>query len=102
MWQGQHWLREIDPTLATRMIHIGHQDYYVYKPAKLQDGNVVMPIHWFSRSYSLGVKAEQKFRAEAWCLEPVSTDKGHCDYIVTKYDTIKVSVFTLVINASDD
>jgi len=97
-WQGQRWLREIDPTLATQMIRIGHQDYYVYEPTKLQDGNVVMPIRWFTRSSGSGAKAEQKFWAEPWRLEPVSTDEGHRGYIVNEYDTIEVSAHSLLLS----
>ncbi|KAH7885558.1 hypothetical protein F5I97DRAFT_1928927 [Phlebopus sp. FC_14] len=47
-WQASHWLCEIGASLVTPMICIQHQDYYVFEPAKLIDGSVVISEHWYT------------------------------------------------------
>ncbi|KAH7923808.1 hypothetical protein BV22DRAFT_1105892 [Leucogyrophana mollusca] len=54
-WQASRWLREIDTELATPMVRIGHQDYFVFEPAKLDDGSVMMPERWFSHTSGAGM-----------------------------------------------
>jgi hypothetical protein len=97
-WQGKRWLKEIDPTLASQMVRIGHQDFYVFEPAKLTDGSVVMPVRLFTRSSGPASQAQQKLWAEVWQLQPVSTDEGHRGYVVHEYDSIEVPIHSFLLS----
>lgn len=48
-WQAHHWLHELDPSLLTPMIRIHAQDFFVFEPAQLKNGEVVIPDQWFTR-----------------------------------------------------
>lgn len=72
------------------MIRIGHQDYYIFEPAKLADGSVVIPFRWFTRKSGSGSLATQKYWAEVWRLEPIITEEGCRGYVVNKFDTAEV------------
>ncbi|KZT23739.1 hypothetical protein NEOLEDRAFT_1046272, partial [Neolentinus lepideus HHB14362 ss-1] len=39
-WQAQRWLHELDSSLTTPMIRTGGQDFYIYEPVLLHDGQV--------------------------------------------------------------
>lgn len=97
-WQGKRWLREIDPTLASQMIRIAHQDYYVHEPAKLVDGTVVMPVRWFTRAVGSGSQTRQVYWAEAWRLQPVASDEGYVGYVVHEYDTVEIPAHSLLLS----
>ncbi|KAF8824027.1 hypothetical protein HHX47_DHR9000094 [Lentinula edodes] len=56
-WQAQAW-KELDPTLATPMVRKGNQDFFVHELARLDNGTLVMPFRWFTRSS--GVPGDQK------------------------------------------
>ncbi|KAL4242306.1 hypothetical protein ABKN59_012009 [Abortiporus biennis] len=86
-WQAQRWLREIDPSLVTPMAHIGHQDFYVFEPAMLRDGSVVVPERWFTRKQG----RTQNLYARAFRTSTVISDSGNSGYIVNEFDVIEVS-----------
>lgn len=88
-WQAERWLNEIDPTLATPMIRIGHQDYYIHEPAECSDGSIIMPVRWFTRD----VGGKQNFFAKAWRMASVL---GNTGYVVAEYETVEVPADKLV------
>ncbi|KAJ7048322.1 hypothetical protein C8F01DRAFT_1005416 [Mycena amicta] len=77
-WQADRWRRELDPDLATPMIRLGGQDFYVHEPAILRNGDVCMPIRWFERSGNI--------YADAWRLQQ-TVDRG---WIVDATRTYKI------------
>jgi len=91
-------LKGIDPTLASQMVQIGHQDFYIFEPAKLADGTVVMPVCWFTQSLGSASQAQQKLWAEVWWLQPVSTDEGHRGYVVHEYDMVEVPIHSFLLS----
>ena len=97
-WQGKRWLKEIDPVLASQMVCIGNQDFYVFEPAKLVDGSVVMPVRWFMRNSGSVSQPQQTFWADVWRLQPVTTDEGHRGYVVHEYDISSVSVHSFLLS----
>ncbi|KAF9232535.1 hypothetical protein BU15DRAFT_90631 [Melanogaster broomeanus] len=87
-WQASRWRHEIDPTLATPMIRIDHQDFYVFEPAKLKDGRI---------SSGTGSARCEQFWAHAWRAHPVGNgeDRG---YVVHKYETVEVPANELLLS----
>lgn len=80
------------------MIRIGHQDYYVFEPAKLDDGSVVMPFRWFTRESRSGDTVTQQFWAQVWRMMPVITDEGCRGYIVNEFDTAEIPAHSLLLS----
>ncbi|KZT18999.1 hypothetical protein NEOLEDRAFT_1048020, partial [Neolentinus lepideus HHB14362 ss-1] len=66
-WQAQRWLHELDSSLTTPMIRTGGQDFYIYEPVLLHDGQVCMPHRWFTRG--------EEVLARTWAMSP-SRDGG--------------------------
>ena len=96
-WQADRWRKEIDPTLATPMIRVDGQDFYIHEPVKMDNGEACMPIRWFFREEVQGGKAVPHYYAEAWQLQPVPCDIGAGGYVVLEYDSFVVDThqFTL-------
>ncbi|KAI0701551.1 hypothetical protein C8T65DRAFT_531931, partial [Cerioporus squamosus] len=46
-WQASRWLHQLSPEIATPMVRVSSQHYFVYEPAKLVDGRTVVPFRWF-------------------------------------------------------
>ncbi|KAH9899608.1 hypothetical protein C8Q73DRAFT_680493 [Cubamyces lactineus] len=67
-WQAARWREELDPDLATPMLRQGEQDFYVYEPARLQNGSVCMPVRWYQR--------EGQTFARVWAMEPTADRSG--------------------------
>ncbi|RDB18364.1 hypothetical protein Hypma_000365 [Hypsizygus marmoreus] len=93
-WQAQHWLRDMDPTLATPMIRVGNQDFYVFEPTKLRDGSVVVPERWFTRKY----RGQDVFFAKAWRTRSMVDEQGPKGYVVLEHDTVDVSMAELLLS----
>lgn len=93
-WQAQHWLRDINPALATPMVHVGHQDYYVFEPAKLCDGTVIIPEQWFTRK----IHGKDVYFAKAWCTHHVAGINGWSGYVVLEYDSLEVSMHEFLLS----
>ncbi|KAH7891043.1 hypothetical protein F5I97DRAFT_1827011 [Phlebopus sp. FC_14] len=70
-WQVSHWLCKIGASLVISMIYIQHQDYYVFEPAKLIDGSVVIPEHWYTRKTDTVEDSRQEYWARAWMYQVV-------------------------------
>ncbi|KAI0363137.1 hypothetical protein BV20DRAFT_958926, partial [Pilatotrama ljubarskyi] len=90
-WHAARWLRELSPEIATPMIRIGEQDFYVNEPAKLHDGRVVIPRRWFTRAQAHLTVEEPSLHGEGWLLHPVTFQDGHRGYIVHEEDTVSFS-----------
>lgn len=84
-WQAKRWLEELDPSLATPMIRVGHQDFYVFEPAQLQDGSIVIPERWFTRK----INGNEVFFAKAWRTKSVCGDTS-AGYVVLEYEKFDV------------
>lgn len=62
VYQAQHWLRDMDPTLLTPMVRVHGRDFFIFEPTLLTDGTACMPTRWFTR------KGSDHFFAESWPL----------------------------------
>ena len=62
VYQAQHWLQDMDPTLLTPMVCVHGHDFFIFKPTLLTDGTACMPTHWFTW------KGSNHFSAESWPL----------------------------------
>ncbi|ETW77160.1 hypothetical protein HETIRDRAFT_174197 [Heterobasidion irregulare TC 32-1] len=96
-WQGMHWREEIDPVLTTPMVCLAGQDFFIYKPAKLQNGDICMPMHWFFCEEMCDGNKVPHYYANAWRLQPVVSEDGLGGYVAHKYDSFVVDavLFTL-------
>ncbi|KAE9385484.1 hypothetical protein BT96DRAFT_949810 [Gymnopus androsaceus JB14] len=90
-WQAEAW-RDLDPDLATPMVRMGHQDYYVYEVTHLETGDLVIPHRWFTRRHKPGSE-QQDLYCMAWKLD---IDHGAQGYIVCKWDQVQVPVTSLL------
>ncbi|KAJ4488656.1 hypothetical protein C8R41DRAFT_896160 [Lentinula lateritia] len=86
-WQAEAW-KTLDPDLASPMVRIGDQDFYVYELTKLNDGTLVMPFRWFTRSRGPPGGPEQEFFGLAWSVEVYPSSNGG-GYVVHQYQTIQ-------------
>jgi len=66
------WLHELPAEDTTPMIRIGADDYYIHEPAMLQNGQVCIPVRWFTRG--------DVFYSKAWPMEQVVVEgvNGWC------------------------
>ncbi|KAJ3804621.1 hypothetical protein F5876DRAFT_82864 [Lentinula aff. lateritia] len=86
-WQADAW-KNLDPDLASPMVHLGGQDFYIHELAKLDDGTLIMPFHWFTRSQVAPGDVDQDFYSLAWGVETLPTPSGST-YVVHQYQTIQ-------------
>ena len=86
---GARWRKELSPDLATPMIISGNQHFYVYEPAKLHDGQMVIPYRWFTRtSPSTG---RSTVFADAWKIHAVTCSDLQRGYVVHEFEKLVVS-----------
>ncbi|KAI6007742.1 hypothetical protein F5J12DRAFT_921093 [Pisolithus orientalis] len=88
-YQARRWLKEMDPTQLTPMIHLHGQDFFIFEPALLSNGQVCMPIRWF--------KCGRLFFAKAWSLCAVVNDTGS-GWIVEGHTEIEISERNLLVS----
>ena len=88
-YQAKRWLKEMDPTQLTPMIQLHNQDFFVFEPTLLSDGQVCMPIRWFQH--------KELFFAKAWPLRAVVNDTG-CGWIVEGHREIEISQAELLVS----
>ena len=94
-WQFRRWVHELSPDLATPMVRLRDEDYYVHEPAVLMDGRNVIPFRWYTR-YSHHTR-QQEFHGEGWVLHPVSCDStSERGFIVHEYEHVTFSASSLV------
>ncbi|KAF9233611.1 hypothetical protein BU15DRAFT_66415, partial [Melanogaster broomeanus] len=97
-WQASRWLNEIDPSLITPMIRVRHQDYYVFEPTKLTDGNIIVPERWYTKMTGAGSAHHEEFWARAWCAQPVANDEGYRSYLINTNSTIDIPADQLLLS----
>ncbi|KAI6144100.1 hypothetical protein BKA82DRAFT_4331110 [Pisolithus tinctorius] len=88
-YQARRWLKEMDPTQLTPMIRLHGQDFFIFEPALLSNGQVCMPIRWF--------KCGGLFFAKAWSLHAVVNDTGS-GWIVEGHTEIEISERNLLVS----
>lgn len=88
-FQARRWLKEMDPTQLTPMIRLQNQDFFVFEPTLLSNGQACMPIRWFQRG---GL-----FFAMAWPLQAAANDIGS-GWIVEGYTEIEISQRDLLVS----
>ncbi|KAJ8487998.1 hypothetical protein ONZ45_g14118 [Pleurotus djamor] len=81
--QAARWLHELPDNQLTPMLRLGAQDYYIHEPAMLRDGNVVMPIRWFTRG--------SKVHAKCWGMEVVDLGTGTSKWRVVQRHDYEIS-----------
>lgn len=86
-WQADAW-KNLDPDLASPMVRLGGQDFYIHELAKLDDGTLIMPFRWFTRSQVAPGDVDQDFYGLAWGVETLPTPSGGT-YVVHQYQTIQ-------------
>jgi hypothetical protein len=86
--QGRCWLYEMDNDQLTPMARLGRQDYYIYEPCMLRNGDCCIPVRWFTVGDMLFAKC--------WKMKAVASDTGSgwrvvmCnDYSVIHSDFLK-------------
>lgn len=90
-WQAEAW-RDLDPDLATPMVRLASQDYYVYEAARLNTGELVMPHRWFMRRRRPGSDQKDLY-CMAWKLQ---SDDGARGYVVQEWDQVQFPVTSLL------
>ncbi|KAI1783686.1 hypothetical protein LXA43DRAFT_977008 [Ganoderma leucocontextum] len=97
-WQASRWLSTLSPKLATPMVRVHGQDYYVYEPAKLAlpGSPTVVPFRWYTRA--TGPDGRQELYGEAWRLHPVTYTTGERWYIVHEHERIKFAAASLSLS----
>lgn len=84
-YQASHWRERCSQTegfpqiTLTPMVTIGTQQYFLYEPCVLRDGQVCMPCEWFQRS--------GHFYAMVWSLRPTADSSG---WIVEEFNLFEV------------
>ncbi|KAJ3558207.1 hypothetical protein NP233_g11552 [Leucocoprinus birnbaumii] len=86
------WRHKVDPDLATPMVRVDNQDFYVFEPALLINNTVCVPVRWFQRDGNIW--------ADTWRLTPSAhrgVESGDCSgWIVHEYHTIQVPLSSFV------
>lgn len=76
------------------MIRVASQDFYVFEPALLKSGRVVMPERWFTRY----INNVQVFFALAYSLVPTHTTTGRPHaYVINQYEKIEIAADNLLL-----
>lgn len=70
--QAERWLKEVLNDLLTPMVRYKSHDFYIHEPVMLRNGDVCMPVRWFTR-YENG---HHVFYAKCWKMEVMVTDQG--------------------------
>ncbi|KAI0670253.1 hypothetical protein C8Q78DRAFT_975449 [Trametes maxima] len=83
--QAEQWLKKTRHDLLTPMLCCRDQDYYVHEPAMLQNGEVCMPVRW----YTCVESGAHVWYAKCWEMRKIETDVvsgwrvfEHEDYVV--------------------
>lgn len=93
-WQASRWLHELPSDILTPMVRIGAQDFYIYEPAKLWDGQVVVPFRWFTRCTSNANRTPSLF-GRGWRTQISDDNSG---YIVHEFETVVFDTSILTIS----
>ncbi|KAI8444648.1 hypothetical protein BY996DRAFT_6425526 [Phakopsora pachyrhizi] len=55
--QSEKWLHQYPRNLQAQMISVGGKHYYIYEPVQLIDGNVVVPVFFYTKGGKIYAKA---------------------------------------------
>ncbi|KAI8460241.1 hypothetical protein BY996DRAFT_4632711 [Phakopsora pachyrhizi] len=55
--QSEKWLHQYPRNLRAQMISVGGKHYYIYEPVQLFDGNVVVPVFFYTKGGKIYAKA---------------------------------------------
>ncbi|KAH8982323.1 hypothetical protein EDB86DRAFT_2834406 [Lactarius hatsudake] len=80
-WHAAHWHKVADLSLVTPMAVINNTHFFVYEPAVLTNGCVVMPYRWFLHGRSIA--------AHAWPLCAVKRG-NNVGWIIEKFKMVIV------------
>ena len=86
-WQATRWRTELDANFASHMVRKDGQDFYVYEPAQLDDGQFCIPVRWFTRG-------EGTF-AEVWRITAGPSTDG---WTVLMHDKFEVDVRRFIMS----
>ncbi|KAJ4481358.1 hypothetical protein C8R41DRAFT_922309 [Lentinula lateritia] len=93
-WQADAW-RNLDPDLASPMVRVGGQDFFIHELAKLDNGTYVIPFRWLTRSQGLPGGPDQQLFGLAWSVEICSTFAG-CGFVVHQHQSIQFPISRLL------
>ncbi|KAH8081293.1 hypothetical protein BXZ70DRAFT_1068335 [Cristinia sonorae] len=68
--QDARWLNEMPEDLLTPMARLRNRDYFIYEPAMLDNGQVCMPVRWFTREKD----GKHELYAKCWQMGIVNND----------------------------
>ncbi|KAI5983240.1 hypothetical protein EDC04DRAFT_2874173 [Pisolithus marmoratus] len=95
---ASRWLYEIDPTVATPMIHKGWQDFYVFELMKLMDSTVIVPKHWYTKPSTPGSPSSDfEYWGHMWRAHPVVSNHTH-GYVIHMYETMEVQASQFLLS----
>ncbi|KIJ42514.1 hypothetical protein M422DRAFT_48162 [Sphaerobolus stellatus SS14] len=81
---AHHWLYGVDESLLIPMVRVGHQDFYIFKPAITRHGNAVIPFRFFTQG--------DKTLAKVWFLENHSNGWIVAEDRLAEYNVDKLTV----------
>ncbi|KAI8449483.1 hypothetical protein BY996DRAFT_8689821 [Phakopsora pachyrhizi] len=55
--QSEKWLHQFPRNLRAQMISVGGKQFYIYEPVQLIDGNVVVPVFFYTKGGKIYAKA---------------------------------------------
>ncbi|KAI8452471.1 hypothetical protein BY996DRAFT_8515030 [Phakopsora pachyrhizi] len=55
--QSEKWLHQFPRNLRAKMISVGGKQFYIYEPVQLIDGNVVVPVFFYTKGGKVYAKA---------------------------------------------
>ncbi|KAI4519102.1 hypothetical protein K525DRAFT_149414, partial [Schizophyllum commune Loenen D] len=85
-WQASRWLDELDPDFLTQNIRKRDdptQEFFIYEPALLRNGSVVMPVRWYIDNNTI--------YAKGWNMSPDPLKRGwiveeHSEVVFSEHD----------------
>ena len=92
---GKKWLVDMDPELLTPMARLGTDDYYIFEPALLMDGSVVMPTRWFSARLS---PVDEEIFGKGWKMVQVNSQSGVRGWRICSHDEVTFNLDMLLWN----
>lgn len=84
-WQAERWRTELDLNFASPMVRKDDQDFYVYEPAQLENGQFCMLVRWFTRG--------DETLAEVWSM--AALERG---WVVLKHSKFEVNVWDFMVS----
>lgn len=83
--QAERWLTELPDDQLTPMARFRDGDYYIHEPAMLTNGQLCMPVRWFTKAET----GKDILYAQCWELRVIDSDSGS-GWRVIKHDNYEV------------